>query len=100
MGIFYQITINGKKHTLLFNKHRKPTCVEVLTQAKENPCKLKDRILTNIKENIKDQCENNTCYCWSALDLGDKSSIEERITKLKDLLAILCIEKYTSKKED
>ena len=79
----------------------------VLTQAKENLCKLEDRILTNVKENIKDQCgDNKYYYCWSALDLGDKSSVEERITKLKDLLGILCTEKvhvvkkYTSKKMD
>ena len=64
-------------------------------------------IFTNIKENIKDQCRDNAYYsCWSALGLGDKSSIEKRITKLKDLLAILCTNKvhvvkmHTSKKED
>ena len=80
---------------------------EVLTQAKENLCKLKDWILTDIKKNIKDQCADNTYYCcWSALDLGDKSFAEERITKLKDLLAILhtekvlVVKKHTFQKED
>ena len=43
-----------------------------------------------MKENIKDQCgDNKYFHCWSPLDLGDKSSVEECITKLKDLLAIL-----------
>ena len=78
-------TIEQTPHTNLWKKQD-----AVLTQAKENLCKLEDRILTNIKENIKDQCGDNTYYyCWSALDLGDKSSVEERITKL---LGILCTE--------
>ena len=109
------VIISGKKHTLLLNKHHKPAREnkqtnkqdDVLRQEKGNFCKLKDRILTNIKENIKNQCGDNTYYyCWSVIDLGDKSSVKECINKLKDLLAIVCTEKvhvvkkHTSKKED
>ena len=97
----------NKYHEPTREKKKKKKQIEVLRQGKENLCKLKDRIFTNIKENIKDQCGDNTYYsCWSALGLGDKSSIEKRITKLKDLLAILCTNKvhvvkmHTSKKED
>ena len=68
---------------------------------------MKHRILTNIKDNINDHCMEDTFYyCWSALDLSDKLSIEERCIKMKDLLTILCTEKVhtikrcKSKKED
>ena len=50
--------------------------------------------------------EDTFYYCWSALDLSDKSSIEECCIKMKDLLTILCTEKvhtikwYKSKKEN
>ena len=86
------------------NKHHKPTREkkqsEVLTQAKENLCKYKDMILINIKEKIKDKFRDNTYYyCWSALGLGDTSSVEERITKLKDLLAIFDTKKVHVVKE-
>ena len=106
-----KVTINGTSHSILLNKHHKSSRgksqEEVLALLKESLNKLKHRILTNIKDNINDHCMEDTFYyCWSALDLSDKLSIEERCIKMKDLLTILCTEKvhtikrYKSKKED
>ena len=110
-NLLSKITINGTSHSILLNKHHKSSRgksqEEVLALLKESLNKLKHRILTNIKENINDQCGEDTFYyCWSALDQSDKSSTEERCIKMKDLLTILCTEKahtikqYKSKKED
>ena len=106
-----KVTINGTSHSILLNKHhtssRGKIQEEVLALLKESLNKLKHRILTNIKDNINDQCGEDTFYyCWLALDLSDKSSIEEHCIKMKDLLTILCtenihaIKRYKSKKED
>ena len=106
-----KVTINGTSHSILLNKHHK-SCrgksqEEVLALLEESLNKLKHKTLTNINDNINDQYGEDTFYyCWSALDLSDKSSIEERCIKMKDLLTTLCTEKvhtikrYISKKED
>ena len=65
------------------------------------------KILTNIIQNVKDQCDTETYYfSWSGLDLQLELSVPDRITGLKEIMTLYCttkvqiVQKYTNQKEE
>ena len=67
-------------------RQRNKTQDEVIEGIKENLDELKSKILDNIADNINDQCNENTpFYNWSAWDLEEKSPMEVRLQKLREL---------------
>ena len=73
---------------LYLNRHSKPsrsqlTSEQIVQSIKDDLINIKQRILKNIKENILDQCDEDTFYyCWSGLDLEIKVSIHIHINRL------------------
>ena len=69
------VKIGGKMQKLRLNRHNKPsrsqpTSEQIVQSIKDDLINIKQRILKNIKENILDQCDEDTFYyCWSGLDL-------------------------------
>ena len=68
---------------------------------------VKGKILTNIIQNVKDQCDTETYYfSWSGLDLQLELSVPDRIPRLKDIMTLYCttkvhiVLKYTNQKEE
>ena len=98
-------------HTLSLNQHHKcprgQTYDTVLEGLKKKLSTLKEKVLQNIKGNIEDQCPDDSYfYSWSALDLCNKTSLEERQTRLTSVIELFCTEqlhtvsRYTNQKEE
>ena len=97
---------------LYLNQHSKPsrsqpTSEKVVQSIKDDLINIKQRTLKNIKENILDQCDEDTFYyCWSGLDLEIKVSIHIRINRLRDIVSRFCserihvVQKFTSPNHD
>ena len=67
---------------------------ERLIETKNQSTDLKNRIIKNIAENVRNQCDVSTdYYCWSGLDPALKISTEAREQRLIDLITIYCNDK-------
>ena len=93
------VKIGGKMQKLRLNRHNKPsrsqpTSEQIVQSIKDDLINIKQRILKNIKENILDQCDEDTFYyCWSGLDLEIKVSIHIRINRLRVIVSRFCSER-------
>ena len=106
------VKIGGKMQKLRLNRHNKPsrsqpTSEQIVQSIKDDLINIKQRTLKNIKENILDQCDEDTFYyCWSGLDLEIKVSIHIRINRLRDIVSRFCserihvVQKFTSPNHD
>ena len=97
--------------TMMLNHPHKPsrhvTEDERLKKVKTELTAVKEKILTNIIQNVKDQCDTETYYfTWSGLDLQLHLSVSDKITHLKYILTLYCttkvhiVPKYTNQKEE
>ena len=73
---------------MMLNHPHKPSCHvtedEHLGKVKTELTAIKEKILTNFIQNVKDQCDTQTNYfLWSGLDVQLKLSVPDRITHLK-----------------
>ena len=80
----------GIIHTIMLNHPQSPchhvTEHERFEKIKTELATVKGEFLTNITQNVKDQCNTETYYFQcSGLDLQLKSSVPDRITRLKDI---------------
>ena len=71
------VTVQGKEHTLRFSNYHKSSrsssASSRLDKIKGNLERIKNDILDNINNNIKDQCSSDTQYFnWSGLDFSIK----------------------------
>ena len=92
------VNIGGKMQRLHLNRHSKPsrsrTSEQIVQSIKDDLTDIKHRILKNIKDNIEDQCDENTFYyCWSGLDLELKLPLQLRIDRLRDIVSRFCSER-------
>ena len=101
----------GNVHTMMLNHPHKPsrhvTKDECLERVKTELTAVKEKILTNIIQNLKDQCDPETYYfSWSGLNFQLKLSVPDRMTSLKDIITLYCttevhiVQKYTNQKEE
>ena len=77
----------GNVHTTVMNHPHKPNChmTERLVKVKTELIAAKEKILTNIIQNVKDQYDTETYYfSWSSLDLQLKISVPDTVTCPKD----------------
>ena len=99
----------GIVHTFMLNHPHKPshhvTEHEHLEKVKTELAAVKGEILTNIIQNVKDQCNTETYYfSCSGHNLQLKLSVPDRITRFKDIMTLYCIirvyivQKYTCQK--
>ena len=82
-------------HTLGIVHHSKQSRHRnVIDEVKDKLRLIKPKVLENIETNIRDQCgEETKFYLWSCLDLEDRSTVDERVRKLRQLLEIFAIAK-------
>ena len=99
----------GNVHTMMLNHPHKPsrhvTEDERLEKVKTELTAVKEKIITNIIQNLKDQRDTEAYYfSWSGLDLQLKLSVPDRITRLKDIMTLYfttkvhIVQKYTNQK--
>ena len=85
-------------HIMMLNQPHKPsrhvTENERLEKVKAELNAVKEKILNNISQNVKDLCDTETYYfSWSSLDLQLKLSVPDRITHLKYIITLYCTTK-------
>ena len=96
-NLLAQTRCAGNSHTMMLNHLHKPTRhiteEERLDKVKTDLLDVKEKIKTNIIQNVREQCDVETYYYyWSGLDLSVKLSILERKDRLRDL-ALFCTTK-------
>ena len=100
------ISVKGSsnKHTITLNYPHKTvrnqTQADRVNVLKEELEELKEKIVSNIVENVRDQCDESTYYySWSGLDLELSLSMTERVKRLKDVVAIYCCDRFQTVSE-
>jgi hypothetical protein len=83
--------LNGDSHSLRASNRRvaaASTTTARLVKKKEDCKKIKDAILKNLEDNIRDQMDDNTeFFGWSGLDLSDQTqSLNMRIERMNPLI--------------
>ena len=95
-GVLY---IKGNKHTFTFNCHSKGRrgllLAEYLQQIKEILNKIKEDVFKNAQKNLSSLAvkEDTSFFFWSAFDLEEKATLDDRVNRLRPLLQRLCNEK-------
>ena len=90
--------MHGGKHDLKLSNNNRPgrtiSETERFVHVKDKALKIKGDILTNMGDNIRDQCNNETNYYhWLTFDLSDKTlNLDQRIERGRVLLEILTSE--------
>ena len=78
---------------MMLNHPHKSSCHvtedERLEKVKTELTAVKEKILINNIQNVKDQCDTETYYfSWPGLSLQLKLSVPDRITCLKDIMTL------------
>ena len=91
--------IKDNQHTFTFNRHskgrRRVSPADELVQIKEKLTKIKKAVFDNAKENLKTLAakEDTAFFYWSAFDLEDTASLDDRVNTLRPLSQQYCHEK-------
>ena len=91
--------IKGNKHTFTFNRlskgRRGLPPAEDLQQIKEKLNKIKEDVFKNAQKNLRSLAgkEDTSFFFWSAFDLEEKATLDDRVNRLRPLLQRLCNEK-------